>query len=139
MKITEAETEIRKIVEWYRNLPNDFLGLNDLLHQRQKLVGYNVTLGSELGYQRKLYSLSKAVYEKKRYQLQVKFKSEGVGNSETISRANSSKEYTNQQESEGEYYRLLYFSKSIEQTLSSMSQQIAVLREELNSIKYRGG
>lgn len=134
-----VQDEITDIVLWYRDLPADFLGINDLINNRQKLVGYNVEFATELGLARQIWSVSKAIYEKKKIQLRVKYKSEGTGNADAISRANSVTEYLQQQEAEGEYYKLYYLSKSYVEVLSAMSQSIAVLREELSSIKYKGG
>lgn len=132
-----VQDEITDIVLWYRDLPADYLGINELILNRQKLVGFNVEFATELGLARQIWSVSKAIYEKKKMQLRVQYKSQGTGNAEAISRANSITEFEAQQEAEGEYYKLYYLSKSYEEVLSAMSQTIAVLREELSSIKYR--
>lgn len=134
-----VKDEIDEIVLWYRDLPKDYLGINDLIYYRQRLVGFQVEFATELGLARKVWALSKAVYEKKKMQLRVKYKSDGTSNADAISRANSISELQQQQEAEAEYYSLYYAYKSHEEVLSAMSQQIAQLREELNSIKYRNG
>ena len=128
-----VEEEIVEIVTWYMFLPADYLGINDLIYNRQKLVGYQVKYTTELGLARKIWSLSKAVYEKVKMQLRVKYKQEGTSNSDAISRANSVQEFMAQQEAEAAYYKLYYFQKSIQEVLSAMSQQIAYLRVELNN------
>ena len=133
----EIQEEIVEIVMWYRDLPPDYLGINDLIHNRQKLVGYQVEFATELGISRKIWSVSKAIYEKTKLQLRVKYKNEGTGNADAISRANSTTEYTQQQEAEGDYYKMYFFLKSIQEVLTAMSQQIAYLREELTNIKYK--
>jgi len=134
-----VQDQIEEIVMWYRDLPVDFLGINDLIHYRQRLVGYYVEFAVEVGMQRKVWTMSKAVYEKTKMQIRTKHLSDGVAKAETISRANSIKELEQECEEEGEYYKLYYCMKSYEEVLSAMNQQIAQLREELNSIKYKGG
>lgn len=131
-----VQDEIISIVVWYRDLPSDYLGVNELMHKRQQLAGFQVEFATELGLARKIWSLSKAVYEKTKMQLRVKYKAQGTGNAEAISRANSIKEFEAQQEAEGEYYKLYYTYKSHEEVLSAMSQQIATLREDLNRANF---
>ena len=70
--------------------------------------------------------------------MRVRHRADGVAKAEAISRANSIKELELQNSEEGEYYKLYYCMKAYDEVLSAMSQQIAQLREELSSIKYRG-
>ena len=134
----DVREQIEEIIVWYRDLPLDFLGINDLLYNRQRLVGLYVEFAVEVGLQRKIWSISKVVYEKTKIQLRVRHLADGVAKAEAISRANSIKELELQNSEEGEYYKLYYCMKAYEEVLSAMSQQIAQLREELSSIKYRG-
>lgn len=134
-----VQDEIENIVIWYRDLPVDFLGINELMHSRQRLVGFYVEYAVEVGMQRKIWSISKAVYEKTKMQIRTKHLPDGVAKAETISRANSIKELTQSAEEEGDYYKMYYCMKSYEEVLSAMNQQIAQLREELNIIKYKNG
>jgi len=131
-----AQDQITEIVVWYRDLPSDFLGINELMHKRQQLAGYQVEYAAELGLARQIWSMSKAVYEKTKMQLRVKYKSEGTSNADAISRANSIKELEEQQQAEADFYKMYYQYKSHEEVLSAMNQQIATLREDLNRANF---
>lgn len=128
--------EMDSIVLWYRQLPSDFLGINELMNKRQKLAGYLVWFASETGKQRKIWALSKAVYEKTKSQLRVQYQSQGTTKADNISRANSVSEFEKECEEEGEYYEMYFKMKAYQEVLSAMSQQIAELREEIKSRRY---
>lgn len=131
-----AFEEIREIVDWFRDLPSDYLGINDLIYQRQRLVGFYFEFSSQLGFARQVWAESQADYEKKKLQLRVAHQAKGVTKANSISRANSAKEYEEQQKAEGTYYKMFYTYKSIEHVINAMNQQIAHLREELKKSNF---
>lgn len=135
----EAIEEIHEIIEWYRELPSDYTGINELMYQRQRLVGFCVLFSGQMGYARKLWVTAKSNYEKKKMQLRVSYQSKGTTKANSISRANSINEYEDMQNAEGNYYKMYYAYRSFEEVLSSMSQQIAYLREELKKANFQNG
>lgn len=128
--------EMDIIVLWYRDLPSDFLGINELMNKRQKLAGYLVWYASETGKQRKIWAIQKAIYEKTKSQLRVKYQEQGTTKADNISRANSVAEFEKECEEEGEYYEMYFKMKAYQEVLSAMSQQIAELREEIKARRY---
>lgn len=131
--------EIQNIVEWFRELPSDYTGINELMHQRQRLTGFYALLSAQVGESRAVWAKSKAIYEKKKLQLRVGYLSKGTTKAETISRANSIPELEAQQSAEGLYYEFYFLLKGTEEVLSAMNQQIAHLREELKKSVFQNG
>lgn len=132
-----CKEEMDIIIGWYKGLPSDYLGINDLMYSRQKLVALQCVHATELGDEKKIFALSKAVYEKKKMLLRQKYRAENVPYADEVSRSNSLAEYEQMQIADGNYYKKYYEHKSHEEILSSMTQQIAYLREELSSLKYK--
>lgn len=128
-------TEIKKIVEWYRDLPRGYNDINELMHKRQRLSGYFYTLTEEMGLAKKIHLASETILERKKTRIRVMHQSSGVGRADNLSRFNTSDEHREVQEAQGEFSSLFYLYKSTAEVISTMSQHIAYLREELSKSK----
>lgn len=131
--------EIQKIVEWYRELPSHFNSINELMHKRQRLAGYYFGLNGQLGDAREIWNEKKSKYEQKKMHLRAQFTAKGTTKANTLSRANSTREYEAEEQAQADFYKLYYYTRAIEQILSAMNQQIAQLREELNKSNLQNG
>lgn len=132
--------EINEIIEWYINLPPDYQGVNDLIYQRQMLVGYAANYSMEVGTVRKAWSSAEVMYETKRAQFEVKeyARCQNMSKAKAVAKANTSKFFKVQKEAEGLYYSMIEQLRSIRCLLDAMSQHIAHSRDELKASKFGG-
>lgn len=131
--MSELQEELDGVIKWYKSLNSDFLGINELMHKRQIFVANLSSFASELGDARKLYNITQFEYENHKMGLRAKYyKSTSATKAESMSRANSAKQYEEMKSCEAQYYSLYFMFQSYDKVLSSMNQHIAKLRDELN-------
>jgi len=125
----EEVNEIREIITWYQGLPEDYLGLNELMNKRQKLSAATFFFATSVGEASKAWNMAHAMAETKKNQLRVEFGSNT--SADYKARANNGDLYEAEKMAEGLYWAMREELGAIKEVLSSMSQQIAWLRDEL--------
>lgn len=139
IEITPSQEEgvIDNIVAWYSRTPSDFVDINTLINKRAKMSGFLVTYANEVGLQKRVWNATKCVTEKKKMGLRSELilKGDPITKAEVLSRSNTIRQFEKENEEEAEFFRMYYKLKAYNEVLSSMSQQIAYLREELINIK----
>lgn len=133
MEILELITDI---IIWYQELDSDYQGINELMHNRQRLTAYQVTLANEVGKARKEWKTALWQLEKKKMKMRFQALEQGVSKADTISRVNTSELLKDAYDRECIYKGLDDRYKAHSEVLSSMSQQIAYLRNELEKNKF---
>lgn len=125
--------DILAITEWYKDLPPDYLGVNELIHNRQRLAGFSYEFASELGSCRMVWNQYQAITEVKKN----RYRNDYGGNTKADYQAREmvGPELKLEKQAEGLYYSMKFQLESIYEILSAMSQQIAVLRQEIDK-KY---
>lgn len=124
--------EINKIVDWYRSLPSGYQEVESLIHARQELSGYLFSYTVDLGEVRKSWNYAQSIKETSKAKIEVREMHNGLGKADIIARANTGKELEMEKKLEGAYYSHKENVESIREVLNSMSQSIAIARDESN-------
>lgn len=124
------------IIRSYRELPDDFCDINEIMYTRKQLATYCVTLAVETGKCRKSWKLKEAVYESRKNQKRIEFEKMGTTKADWSARANVETEYNESVSFESEYWSLDYLLKSVREVLSEMNQRVSYLRKEEEDEKY---
>lgn len=137
MRKTEYIDEIKEIVDWYQELDEGFMDINELMYKRQKLSGYafnfNYLIVGPLAHE---VEMKEAELETSIEQIRVQHIPKGVGASEIIGKANTEKQRKDLADALGNYKAAVGNQKSIFKVLESMNQHISYLKEELKYSRY---
>ena len=122
--------EINQIVEWYVKLPKDYSNVNELMWNRQRLVGFYFHYATLLGELRKEFNIAQAQKENELAKREMTSLEKSSAKARVIAKANTSTLLMKEKEAEGSYYAHKENLEAIKEVLSSMSQSIAVSRNE---------
>ena len=122
--------QITEIVIWWRELPHDYNGLEDLMQQRQLLTSYIFDYANELAKHRKDWAKSQYLLEKGKNQKRVQFIDKGTTKADYMARANTAQEFESERTDEAIYWGMRDIYESALEVSQAMAQRIAHLREE---------
>ncbi len=123
--------EIDSIVEWYRELPSDFVGINDLKHKRQQLAGLSDWYATVLGEVCQAMHHAKSNHEHLKMLKRERFaKTVSDSAAERLSRVNTIEEMETYEKASGLYWSMTSRFKSIGNVLDAMKQQLSLLKKE---------
>ena len=122
--------EINQIVEWYVRLPKDYSNVNELMWNRQRLVGFYFHYATMLGECRKAWNVAQAQKENELAKREMTSLEKSSTKARVIAKANTSSLLTIEKQAEGNYYAHKENLEAIKEVLSAMSQSIAVSRNE---------
>jgi hypothetical protein len=127
-----VKDEMLDIVGWYKNLPDDYIDINQLMYGRKQLATYSVTLGTEASRARgkwKLYAMQLEVIKNQK-RLQNEVKGMGLTKADWTARGNVVKELELATKWEVHFYDLEYVLRTVREVLGEMNQRISYLRAE---------
>jgi hypothetical protein len=132
--IHECLDNLQNIVDWYHGIPIDFLGINELMNQRRKLVTWFYYFNVAVGEFRQTKGDVEADYNEKLADAVAFELSDSHKHNQAEAKAKSQLSYLNEglERAKSNYYRLKDQQEAISKVLDAMQQDIAVIREELN-------
>lgn len=130
--------KIIEIVTSYKELPSDYLDIDDLLHRRKLLSGELVLFGTNVGDAKLDWKKAVSQYEAKKNQMRVEYKDQGTTKADWIARSNCEEELEAIGVYESLYYKYDYVFKAVKEVLSEMNQRISYLKSEKKQSIYHG-
>lgn len=136
-EVQENETDVYGIIEWWNNLPEDFVDTKTLIHKRRKLAAMYVMITKFRKEQKKIYHKKQLSYDLKIKKFSVKKQSEvKEGTEKHFSQATSNElakiqheaESVELAELEGTIEGVDSLMWAIKDILTAMLQEIAVFR-----------
>lgn len=124
------------IVNSYRELPQDFADINEIMYYRKQLATYSVTLSTEIGVARKEWKIAEALYETSKNQKRLSYERFGTTKADWRARANMEDEFKDLNTKETIFWNLDYIFRAVREVLSEMNQRISYLREEQKQSRY---
>lgn len=134
MKINNVIDEINEIIGWYRSLPMDYTGINEIMYQRVQMVTLLSYFATELGEYRVQWKNAEAETERVR-RTYVK---EYIDSGSTMSKAQeygkfySLEEYAVEKKYDGAFNSMKFFYETTNGIIDAMSQHISNLKREEN-------
>jgi hypothetical protein len=130
--------QIIEIIDWYRELPEDYTEVNDLMYARQRLSALvfnfsNLVVSNSV----QAWKNAQSITENKKFQIRVQHQNKGVAQARNISKANTYMEFELEKKYEGIYLSAKHLEKSMYEVLDSMNQHISHLKEELKYSRYK--
>lgn len=123
--------EINTVIDWYKSLPIGYNHINELIHNRKVLSTYLTSYQTMVSEFRRNLAVAIAEYDNKKSKLVFNNLSQGIGKAEIIAKVNTQKELRVLEECKGMYDSHKENIKSVNEVLSTMSQHIAIARDEL--------
>ncbi len=136
----ELIDEINTIIDWYRDLPGDYLGINDLMYQRIQLVSLLSYYATELGTARIEWKNSEAQTERIKRENTKKYLDAGfpMSKASELGKFYSIDQYTKEKTLDGLYNSMRFFYDSINSIIDAMNQHISNLKREEEMQKKSG-
>jgi uncharacterized protein Veg len=133
-----VKEQILAIVGEYRELPADYIDVNDLMYKRKLLATYGANFSVETGQARADWKRATFRYDITRNQKQIVFyqKQSNLGKADMYAKANTEELYEKSVEAENKYFELDYIFKALRETLGELNQRIAYLRDELKQERF---
>jgi len=130
--INNVIDEINLIIDWYRELPMDYTGINDLMYQRIQLVTLLSYFTSELGEYRKHWKTAEADTEKVRRKYTKKYLDDKYPMSKAVELGKfySIEEYVAEKRFDGAYNSMKLFYENTTMIVDTMNQHISNLKRE---------
>jgi hypothetical protein len=127
---------VHEIVDWYNGLPEDFVGINELIHKRRILATNLFYLTTEIGWLGQEVETKKRSFDQQFDDCVTKHMNENPKwKAESLAKSESHAWSEEMNELKAIYTRLKGQEKSIYEILNAMQQDIAVIRKELESTK----
>ena len=126
------------IVSSYRELPSDYIDINELMFHRKQLSTYAVTMGTEIGIARREWKVAEAKLELAKNEHRISYERLGTTKADWYAKVNTEELLNDMTEKEALYWKLDYVFKAVREVLSEMNQRISYLREEEKQTKYFG-
>ena len=122
---------VHDIVDWYNGLPEDYLGINEIIHKRRILATNLFYLTTEVGYLGQQVEDLRRNYEDLYDDLVVQNQENNARwKAEAIAKSSSNNSYSEYNELKAIYTRFKSQEKSIYEVLNAMQQDISVIRKE---------
>lgn len=135
--LDEVSNQINYIVDWYRTLPMDYTGINDIMYNRIQLITLLSYYGTELGQYRIEWKQSEANTEKVRRQYTKKFLDEGLpySKSQELGKFHSIDEYVLEKRYDGAYNSMKLYYDNCNGIIECMSQHISNIKRQYEQEK----
>lgn len=130
--------EITKIVQWYKDIPKDYSGIEELIKARRKLVTYQFLLSVDVGNARQNWKECEAQTEIVRREEITKLIKEKYPMSRAVELAKNESVlmYEAEKIADGYYNSLKFILDASYEVGNTISQHIAYLRKEWEMSKY---
>lgn len=128
----EVVQDLDDIINWYRELPMDYTGINDLMYQRIQLVTLLSFYASELGQVRINWKNAEAETEKVKREHTKKYLDAGfpMSKASELGKFYSVEEYVEEKNWDGLYYQMRLFYDNATSIIDAMNQHISNLKRE---------
>jgi len=128
----EVVQDLDDIINWYRELPMDYTGINDLMYQRIQLVTLLSFYASELGQVRINWKNAEAETEKVKREHTKKYLDAGfpMSKASELGKFYSVEEYVEEKNWDGLYYQMRLFYENATSIIDAMNQHISNLKRE---------
>ena len=128
----EVTSELDLIINWYRQLPMDYTGINDLMYQRIQMVTLLSYYASELGRVRINCKNAEAETERAKREHTKKYLDAGfpMGKASELGKFYSVEEYVEEKRWDGLYYQMRLFYDNATSIIDAMNQHISNLKRE---------
>ena len=134
--MSELTDEVKKVVEWYRDLPKDYSNISDLMYARKKLSTYQFYMAVELGKLRKSWKECEIGTEIVRRRKAVELIIEGLAMTKVqeMSRAEALIMLEAEKIADIGYHNMKFMMDATQEVNNSMMQQISQLKIEQKNI-----
>ena len=128
----EVVQDLDDIINWYRELPMDYTGINDLMYQRIQLVTLLSFYASELGQVRINWKNAEAETERVKREHTKKYLDAGfpMSKASELGKFYSVEEYVEEKNWDGLYYQMRLFYDNATSIIDAMNQHISNLKRE---------
>ena len=128
----DVVNEIHTIIDWYRQLPMDYTGINDLMYQRIQLVTLMSYYATELGECRIQWKNTEAQTEKIKRENTKKYLDAGfpMSKASELGKFYSVDSYIDEKRWDGLYNSMRLFYDNTNSIIDSMNQHISNLKRE---------
>tara|TARA_R110000796_G_scaffold60558_2_gene140094 strand:- start:299 stop:715 length:417 start_codon:yes stop_codon:yes gene_type:complete len=134
--MSELTDEVKKVVEWYRDLPKDYSNISDLMYARKKLSTYQFYMAVELGKLRKSWKECEIGTEIVRRRKAVELIIEGLAMTKVqeMSRAEALIMLEAEKIADIGYHNMKFMMDATQEVNNSMMQHISQLKIEQKNI-----
>ena len=132
MKINDVIDEINEVVTWYRSLPMDYTGINELMYQRVQIVTLLTYFSTELGECRIQWKNAEIETERKKRSKTIEYLEDGnpLSKSQEYAKFESLEEFANEKRFDGAYNSMRLFYDSTNKVIDAINQHISNLKRE---------
>tara|TARA_R110001592_G_scaffold63631_2_gene195154 strand:+ start:1106 stop:1537 length:432 start_codon:yes stop_codon:yes gene_type:complete len=136
----EVVEQINGIVDWYRELPMDYTGINDLMYQRIQLVTLLSYYATELGECRIEFKNSEAQTERAKREHTKKYLDAGfpMSKASELGKFYSLDNYEDEKRWDGLFNSMRLFYDNTNSIIDTMNQHISNLKREEQYQKNTG-
>ena len=137
MTIDDTIKEITEIINWYRSLPADYTGINDLMFQRIQLVTLMSYYATSMSEYRKQWKESEIALERKKRTIIVERLDVGepMSKSQEYGKFLSLDEYATERRYDGAYNEMRSFYDVCNKIVDALNQHISNLKREEDQTK----
>tara|TARA_R110000787_G_C13375158_1_gene441247 strand:+ start:881 stop:1297 length:417 start_codon:yes stop_codon:yes gene_type:complete len=134
--MSELTDEVKKVVEWYKDLPKDYSNISDLMYARKKLSTYQFYMAVELGKLRKSWKECEIGTEIVRRRKAVELIIEGLAMTKVqeMSRAEALIMLEAEKIADIGYHNMKFMMDATQEVNNSMMQHISQLKIEQKNI-----
>jgi hypothetical protein len=132
MKINDVIDEINEIIVWYRSLPMDYTGINELMHQRVQMATLLTYFSTELGEYRIQWKNAEAETERVRRSTTKEYLDSGLpmGKCQEYGKYYSIEQYATEKRYDGAFNSMRFFYDTTNGVIDAMNQHISNLKRE---------
>ena len=132
MQINNVIGEITEIVNWYRSLPMDFTGINEIMYNRVQLVTLLSYYSTELGEYRIQWKNAEAETERVKRSVTKDYLDSGfpMGKAQEYGKYESIDQYVQEKRYDGAYNSMKLFYDTSNGIVDAMNQHISNLKRE---------
>lgn len=126
--------EIQSIINWYRELPMDYLGINDIMYQRIQMITLLSYYATELGQSRIEWKNAEAKTEKIKREETKKYLDAGfpMSKASELGKFHSVDNFVIEKRWDGLYNSMKLFYENANNIIDAMNQHISNLKREEN-------
>lgn len=130
--------EVLEIIGEYRELPADFVDIEELMYKRKMLATYGSNLAVEVGNKRAAWKRAEYKHEVNKAQKEINFyhKNGNLGKSKIMAKANTSDLFEAAIDAENDFFKLDYIFRNLREVLGELNQRISYLREEQKQERF---
>ena len=137
MNIENTIEEINEIVNWYRSLPADYTGINDLMYQRIQLVTLMSFYATSMSDYRIQWKEAEIVLERKKRTIIKERLDVGEPMTKSLEYAKyfTIEEYATEKRYDGAYNQMRSFYETTNKIIDAINQHISNLKREETQTK----